>query len=362
MNKKLLSVLFFLSGTCAASSQVDLYGIIDTGMAYSRVNGQTRIYQETGFAFPSRFGIRGKEDLGGGISFGFVLEQGFESNNGASSQGAKYAFGRESNFSIYGPWGRFGMGRLGNFMSGMGSWCSWGPNASPFATGWGLASSGSTFADYLRMNNTVAWQSPVIKGWQAMAQYSLDVLGNDEEVFSNNTRYFSAGVKYQGERAHSELLLGWRMNPQIAGKGYKDTLVIGYLVNYQFEKIKPFLSLQYSENALSVGKGPLMVFKASGAEKEKQKGLTGYSSLIGANLKLGSGTFKAAAQSYFGKNKTESGSCLRRYVLSLGYEHPLSKRTAIYGGLNYGRSSQKTSSEKIVYRAEEAYAGIYHRF
>lgn len=75
--------------TCLYASEVEVYGVIDTGIAVSRVDGQTRVYQETGFMRPSRFGFKGREDLGNGRAVSFILEQGFESNIGAASQGDK---------------------------------------------------------------------------------------------------------------------------------------------------------------------------------------------------------------------------------------------------------------------------------
>ena len=63
--------------TCLYASEVEVYGVIDTGIAVSRVDGQTRVYQETGFMRPSRFGFKGREDLGNGRAVSFILEQGF---------------------------------------------------------------------------------------------------------------------------------------------------------------------------------------------------------------------------------------------------------------------------------------------
>lgn len=48
----------------AWASQVEVYGVIDTGIAVARVNGETRVYEETGFMRPSRFGIQGERRPG----------------------------------------------------------------------------------------------------------------------------------------------------------------------------------------------------------------------------------------------------------------------------------------------------------
>ena len=88
------------------------------------------------------------------------------------------------------------MGRIGNFMVRHGfRGTPWGTKlGEPFATGWGIAASGSSMSDYLRMDNTFAWQSPKMDGRQVMAQYSLDVLGTEAERNVDNTRYLSGGV------------------------------------------------------------------------------------------------------------------------------------------------------------------------
>lgn len=345
------------------ASQVEVYGIIDTGIAVERVDGQTRVYQETGFMRPSRFGLKGREDLGNGNAVSFVLEQGFESNNGTQSQGAKYAFGREANLSYECAYGKFGMGRIGNFMSGMGSWDPWGPNSGPFATGWGIAASGSTMSDYLRMSNTFAWQSPKIDGWQVMAQYSLDVLGTDAARNVDNTRYLSGGVTYMKNGLNVLAFIGWRMNPTIAGKGYKDGQTYGFAVNKGFDGFKPYLAVQYAQNSLSVGKKPLDVFKAVEAVKADTKGINGIAVISGTDIKFLGGTFKAAVQYFHGKNEgTADKDKLRRLIFSIGQEYPLSRRTVLYGGANWGKSTQKASGHENSVHALEVFSGIKHSF
>ncbi|WP_273827984.1 porin, partial [Providencia rettgeri] len=80
------------SGAASAQS-VTLYGLIDTGIEYvshanANGNGLTRIPSVTG-TLPSRWGLRGAEDLGSGVKAVFTLESGFNTNTGTSGQGSR---------------------------------------------------------------------------------------------------------------------------------------------------------------------------------------------------------------------------------------------------------------------------------
>ena len=74
-----------------------LYGIIDTGIELvTHVNAAgdsvVRMPGITG-EFPSRWGIRGKEGLGGGLSVDSLPESGFNTKAGTLNQGGRM-FGR----------------------------------------------------------------------------------------------------------------------------------------------------------------------------------------------------------------------------------------------------------------------------
>ncbi|WP_321938205.1 porin [Burkholderia cepacia] len=88
-------------GTAAhAQSSVTLYGLIDAGITYSNKvatsggHGKLVKYGD-GVASGSRWGIRGTEDLGGGLKALFVLENGFSSGDGSIGQGGAL-FGRQA--------------------------------------------------------------------------------------------------------------------------------------------------------------------------------------------------------------------------------------------------------------------------
>ncbi|OXH84981.1 porin, partial [Burkholderia multivorans] len=82
-----------------AQSSVTLYGIVDTGVEFvTHANAAgdhvVRMPAVTG-EMPSRWGIRGNEDLGGGYQAVFVLESGFNVRGGDLGQGGRL-FGRQA--------------------------------------------------------------------------------------------------------------------------------------------------------------------------------------------------------------------------------------------------------------------------
>jgi len=93
MKKSLLAlaVLGAFAGAAQAQSSVTIYGIIDTGVAYtSKAVNTATTPNSTGSKFSlaagnlqgSRIGFKGVEDLGGGLSAVFQLETGFDSDTG----------------------------------------------------------------------------------------------------------------------------------------------------------------------------------------------------------------------------------------------------------------------------------------
>jgi predicted porin len=103
LKKQILSaaILVSIAGVAHAQSSVTLYGLIDAGVSYvsnvkNSTGGSSRAFQYgDGVESGSRWGLRGTEDLGGGMKALFVLESGFNSGTGASGQGGAL-FGRQA--------------------------------------------------------------------------------------------------------------------------------------------------------------------------------------------------------------------------------------------------------------------------
>lgn len=135
MNKQLVaaSLLLPLAGVACAQSAVTLYGIVDAGITYrsnERVGaagnyaGHSNVGLTTGNLSGSRWGIKGMEDLGGGLRALFVLENGFDIANGTSGQGGRQ-FGRQAFVGVGSDrYGTVSLGRqytsLDDFVSPVG--------------------------------------------------------------------------------------------------------------------------------------------------------------------------------------------------------------------------------------------------
>lgn len=115
MKKKLLVAALgaIAAGTVSAqTANVTLFGVVDTYLANIRANngGKSVTQMDAGGISGSRWGLRGSEDLGGGMSAAFTLENGFLSDSGALGQGGRL-FGRQAHVSLNGGFGSVTLGR-----------------------------------------------------------------------------------------------------------------------------------------------------------------------------------------------------------------------------------------------------------
>ncbi|MDF3885371.1 porin [Cupriavidus basilensis] len=94
-----------LPAAAMAQDGLTLYGVIDTALTYQTHsdpsgNAQTGLQQGgEGFLSGSRFGFKGNEDLGGDLSAGFLLENGFLADTGKFDQQGQL-FGRQAYVRI----------------------------------------------------------------------------------------------------------------------------------------------------------------------------------------------------------------------------------------------------------------------
>jgi general bacterial porin, GBP family len=185
-----------LSGVFAtaahAQSSVTLYGLIDAGLTYTNNQGGSHNFKETsGSVNGSRWGLRGAEDLGGGLKAIFTLENGFSIANGTLGQQGR-EFGRQAFVGLSSN--QYGAVTLGRQYDSVVDYL--GPLALT-----GTQYGGTQFAhpfdndnldNSFRINNSVKYQSANYAGFQFGGQYGFS---NQQAGFSNN-RAYSVGASY----------------------------------------------------------------------------------------------------------------------------------------------------------------------
>lgn len=97
------------------ASDVSVYGMVDAYVQLYNGGNGTVVDLGSGGKGGSRIGIKGTEDLGGGTSVFFRLENGFFVDNGTNTTAAQpegWAFQREAVLGIRNTdWGTFSFGR-----------------------------------------------------------------------------------------------------------------------------------------------------------------------------------------------------------------------------------------------------------
>src|SRR5471032_2139238 len=113
MKKSLLALaaLGTFAGVAHAQSSVTLYGIVDAGFVYNNNSVGSKLYSKrAGNIQGDRWGLRGTEDLGGGLKALFVLENGFNAYSGKLGQGGD-EFGRQAYVGLSSQFGTVTLGR-----------------------------------------------------------------------------------------------------------------------------------------------------------------------------------------------------------------------------------------------------------
>ncbi|CAG2160414.1 porin [Cupriavidus numazuensis] len=209
-----------VAGAAQAQSAVTLYGVIDTNVEYaSHLSSGTggygsRVALVSGGLSGSRWGLRGTEDLGGGLSAVFALESGFGVDDGKSQQGGRL-FGRQAFVGLQNKsWGAVTLGRqystmfdaLGNFVP-----MTYATQYEPF-----VYLEGSQ----LRSDNTVKYTG-VFGPVTAEAHWSF---GNGVAGTGENPGQFRRDTGYGGALTYASgpvgiVLVYDQANPSLTGTG-----------------------------------------------------------------------------------------------------------------------------------------------
>ena len=323
MKKSLIALaVLAASGAAMAQSSVTLYGVADAGVTY--LNGNDNWSGVTsGNNLTSRLGFRGTEDLGGGLKANFVLEGGFNLDNGDGASGyagAKagegFQFKRRSTVGLSGGFGEVRMGReltaAYNATARYDVFGSVGIGQSRLWADGGVvdASANATaVTTNQRISNALTYVSPDFSGFKFGLNY-----GFGETTASNSdSGYLGAGLMY--DNGPLSLGLGLeRLNEGANSVATSDIDAWSLGGSYDFGVAKLLAGYRTSKVDLAAGEN-----KRNGA-------------YVAVTAPVGPGLVRASYNRY--ENKYNGGKD-KADQLSVGYVYGLSKRTSVYGTYSY---------------------------
>ncbi len=330
MKKTLVAMAALASMSAFAQSSVTLYGVADIwlgsvkaqtgGTATTFPTGVSQTKLDSGGLNGSRWGLKGSEDLGGGLKANFQVESGFDLSNGTSSQGA--LFGRQAYVGLSGG---FGQARLGRQYTAYDDLRGATNNVfdSAFApTGNVWTAVGGDYA--ARANNQIYYATPDFGGISGAVGYAL---GEDKTATTKAQDILSLHAKY----ANGPILVGVaHQNEKVAAGGSnKYTLFAG---SYDLGVAK--LTAGYNSGKSAVTGAP--------TQKEFQ---------LGASAPFGPATISA------GYAQAKAGT-LKSSGFGLAATYDMSKRTALYAGLETDKTKDGFTLAKNTLYA----VGVRHSF
>lgn len=290
-----LAALVF-AGAAVAQSSVTVFGVVDNNIGWGKGSLTSVKRLGTGGYLGSRLGFRGTEDLGGGLRAMFVLEHGFNSDDGTAAAAATF-FNRQSYVGLAGPWGELSLGRqyTPTFLV-HATYDAFGPQGVA-AQQVLLGSIEVAQAANIRANDAVNYRSPATLGG-----FSVQAMVTDHTATPGWYRGIKAG--YAGGPLSLDVALGHYGNPAI---GDLDSLTVGG--RYTWDKFK-FYALYNKANSGSGNDSRGMQLSAAYA-------------LGATDLKI------SVAESRQTSALGADIGTTRRY--GVGFLHALSKRTYLYG-------------------------------
>lgn len=362
-----VAVLGAFAGS-ALAADVQLYGIVDTGLQYQHfdadlpgVDATDKFSMETGMQSGSRFGFKGTEDLGNGLTVGFILENQFDSDTGALKD--DLLFRRESSLFLQGGFGKIAFGRMGSINQGVSSWGKIGC-LSAFGTSWtNSAQVGTIMSTSTIYNNMISYETPSFAGFKVYAQYGMGENGTENESGSN--RYYALGATY-----NNGPLAGYFAVDSINYKSWDaasatasdpdDSLTVTLGGNYDFEVAKVYLGAQYFDEVSAKYLNGTDATKNGIGEKVK-----GWAVLLSADAPVAGGKAMFGV-GYYDAEAADSATTdfdLSRWVVSAGYDYALSKRTNVYGVATYAQDSYEVKgTDDVEPNVLAVMVGLRHKF
>ncbi len=362
MKKRIMAAVFI--GACCQIAQaregVQLYGVIDMGIERLTYDNTSLNLLGSGVQSTDRIGVRGTENLGGGLQTFFDVETGFCGNGtnsfpgslvykgGGSAVGTSFCSGGGfmGRLSVLGLKSRYGVFKAGRFYS-----LNYDNlvKIDPFMTGMTGAVKNIDPAGYnfVRFSQAVGYKTPDFGGLTGALLYAFGGVpgsfskGQSYELnvdyesktwtagldYLKNNHPYSAGTKYSPYVA-----LAWEFGPAatLTQQGAFNNEVVQAYGGYDFSVAR--VTALYSDEKYGDG----LPYAAGHFSPHLQIWM------LGTTVPLPRGKLLASIARRRDVNK--SGTTATQ--IAVGYVYPLSKRTNIYA--SYSRISNDAATDLYV--------------
>lgn len=325
MKKTLLAcaVLTTFAGAASAQSSVTLFGVVDAGLRHVKTGDLSTNKLGTDGNSPSRFGFRGVEALGNGLSANFWLEGGFNPDTGTvgsklfsrrATVGLSSAFGElrlgrdtlavYNNASQFDPFAATGIGSINNMLEGGGRLFTGG---AVFSTNGVATAVTGPLGTTVTPSGGVAGVTDIRRADNQVSYFLPGDLGG---VYGQASYSFAEG----GTGRTNGLRLGWK------GYGFDGAAAINNLDVDQGDLRIVNAALSYDFNVVKlVGQYAQIKLEPSAATGDLKERVWQLGAIVPVSA---AGAFKV---SY-----TKAREYAQARQVAVGYQHDLSKRTALY--------------------------------
>lgn len=339
MKKSIIALAVLAASGASFAQSVTLYGIADiwfgsvknenntaSGGAGTSLT-QTKI--DSGGVNGSRWGLKGSEDLGGGLKANFKLEQGFAVDTGAATAGQ--AFSRESYVGFSGGFGEVKLGKV---------WTAYDDvsGASDAVFDSALAPMNNVFAStgyQGNPGNTVYYSTPAMGGFGAAISYSL---GENKTATTSASAITSLNVSYGA-------------GPFAAHLGYQvedvDNSAVGS-ADAKFTRLGASYDFGVATAKATYGK----VNNVGGVS-----GMDATDYQLGVDYPVSAAVTVSA--SYAKSTDSNVGFEQSRKGYGIGATYTLSKRTFLYGGYESDTATNNAAADS---KHSLFAVGVQHRF
>jgi len=333
--------LLGMAGVARAQSSITLYGTIDAGVGYVKTSEGARWGFIDSTLSGDRWGLRGSEDLGGGIKAIFDLENGFDVGTGQLGQGGR-EFGRQAFVGLSGDsWGTLTLGRQYDPLVDMVQ-----PLTADNYFGSIFATPGDVdnYDNSLRVSDAVKYVSPNYSGLQFEGLYA----------FSGLAGRTGQGYTYSGAVTYNNGPLGiaagyfLATNPSPTAGAFRDgwdptsssDAIFDGAINSGYATAK---SLGIARAGIQYALGPVTVGGSYSNAQYKNDGDSTFTSTEKYNIGNAFVNYQATPAMLFAVGysfEKASGNTSATYnQASVGADYSLSKRTDLYAVGAYQHAS-----------------------